>query len=909
MAGRLRHRWGGLGLRQKGVVIVAVPLLAFAVASGLFLYTVRSDARAERWVHHSEDAERQIAIVKAQLLRYDGDAGSDLLVGDTATTRQAAAALANSLTDLGSLVSDNAAQSARVSSLRRALAAVPPLPGGSRPVPTAVADSWIAQEKAVTTAASGQLDSMDAVEAHLLSQRRGVAQDWRTLSEIFVAVLFALGVLGGLAGIWLFPRGLARRVGALECELDTELAGLDVERFIPSFEGGVDELDRLAARVRGTLNALAERGAELKRASAYLENILSVGPVVVLRLAGDRSVSYVSPNCARVLGVVRDDAAALDFWAEAIAPEEVDRFNGAVRKLFEPDAPAVVDFEGKFNVGGRERYLSSLVTRETLGGEDDGVLVYLLDVTERHEAEREVAERQRELSAITAASPDIIVVFNSELRIAFVSEATTSVTGVRSTDRVGRALGDTVHKEDRRLLTDAVRSVISGAAEDFTVRVRVKHVSGRYLVLEGHGRPLLGSDGAPVAAVAVFRDISERIALEAELVEARDAATAASKAKSEFLSRMSHELRTPLNVVLGFAQLLQMEPMPEEQQGWVDQVLRAGRHLLDLINEVLDIARIESGALALSPEAVSLRDVVGETVEQLRPIAANNEILVDFLVEGDDLYAQADRQRLKQVLLNLLANAVKYNRPRGSVLVTCTASGPAHIEIKVSDTGVGIAAEHLERLFVPFDRLGAENSAIEGTGVGLPLSLRLVQAMDGALSVESSRGEGSSFTVTLPRLDSPAEQIAEDSLLEAELDLDFDESLGPQGTLLYIEDNLPNLQLMQRIISRRPGIRLLHAFHGRMGLDLARTGHADVVLLDLHLPDMSGMDVLGQLRADPTTAGVPVYVVSADATAGQVVRLREAGAAGYLTKPLDIHRVLALFDEVFERQVPAAEGD
>jgi PAS domain S-box-containing protein len=587
----------------------------------------------------------------------------------------------------------------------------------------------------------------------------------------------------------------------------------------------------------------------------------------------------------------------------------LERYDATVAQLFAPDAPQVLEYEGAFDIGGRRRYLSSLITRESGTTADGAVFVYLLDVTDRRVAERAVAERQRELTAITAASPDVIAVISADLRIAFVSEAVAGLTGRRASDAVGGVIGGSLHDDDRSLLIDAVRAVTTGAAEDFTIRVRTRHKSGRWLLLEAHGRPLLGDDGAPVAAVAVFRDISDRIALEAALVEARDVADAASRAKSEFLSRMSHELRTPLNVVLGFTQLLQMEKLPEEQASWVDQVLRAGRHLLDLINEVLDIARIESGALALSPEPVSLRDVVGDTVESMRPIAAAGDISIDFLIEGDDLFVQADRQRLKQVLINLLANAVKYNRPHGSVLVTSKVRDDETTEIRVSDTGIGIATEHIERLFVPFDRLGAEQSAIEGTGVGLPLSLRLVQAMEGDLAVESTPGEGSTFTVALPSSGDPGDLESAAAIADAERQIALDADLRAHGTLLYIEDNLTNLHLMQRVVARRPGIRLLHAPQGRMGLELARTRHADLVLLDLHLPDMSGMEVLGQLRADPTTSDVPVYIVSADATAGQVLRMRSAGAVGYLTKPLDIRRVLGLLDAILEDSVHVSEGD
>ncbi|MGH8888825.1 MAG: ATP-binding protein [Acidothermaceae bacterium] len=723
------------------------------------------------------------------------------------------------------------------------------------------------------------------------------------IADYAVAALLVVGVLGGLLGVRVFTRSIVHRVEQLEAELDD----LDGQRTQPP-DDSADELGRLSRRLRSTVHALQKREGELREARAFLERIVTVGPVVVVRTL-DGVISYVSPNCSRVLGISEEIAQSSRFWLDMMAPEDLGRYMAATRQLAGPDAPEVVEFEAAFDIAGRRRHLSCLMTREAFPSGGQAVLGYLLDITDRHNAEHEGAQRQRELSAITAASPDIISVFTADLRVAFVSEATTSITGFRVGDRIGAEAGATVHEDDRKTMVDAVRSVISGAAEDFTIRVRTRHVSGRYLLLEGHGRPLLGSDGEPIAAVAIFRDISDRIALEAELVEARDAADAASRAKSEFLSRMSHELRTPLNVVLGFTQLLQMEALGEEQRSWVDQVLKAGRHLLDLINEVLDIARIESGALALSPEPVSLRDVIGETVESMRPIAAATDVSIDFLIEGEDLCVQADRQRLRQVLLNLLANSVKYNRPHGSVLITSSAPDSESITIRVSDTGIGIAAEHIERLFVPFDRLGAENSSVEGTGVGLSLSLRLVQAMHGDLTVESTRGEGSTFVVTLPRAIGPTDIAIDATIADAELQMSLGEGLGINGTLLYIEDNLTNLQLMQRIVGRRPGIRLLHAFQGRMGLDLARTGHADMVMLDLHLPDMAGIEVLGQLLSDPATADVPVYVVSADATAGQVVRMRAAGAAGYLTKPLDVRRVLALLDSVLEGRIAATEGD
>jgi PAS domain S-box-containing protein len=906
VARRIRHRWSNLRLRGKGLVTVASPVAVLLVASVIFLMAIQADSRAESAIRHSRDAQRQIAVVDGLILARESDQRGYLLLSDRtelAAAGQADAALGAAVTSLAAMVGDNATQRATVAGLSAALAKEPVLPAGAAPLTSDQATSWVAAARAATAEARRQLSAMDGAESRLISDRGAAADHGRRWAVIGVLALLAIGVLGAGIGSRLFASGMARRVDRLRDEIGRP----DRELTAPP-DDSADELGVLARRMRTTTRALATRESELGVARAFLENILMVGPVVVVRSVLDGEATYVSPNCERVLGISSDAALAADLWRRTVAAEDSARFAAVTAPLFEPAGPAVVEFEGTFDLGGRSRYLSCLVTREALGDDERGVLLYLLDATDRHDAEQEVAEARRELSAITTASPDIIVVFGADLRIRFLSEAITSVTGMRAADRIGRTLGQAVHQGDRGRLVDAVRAVISGAAEDFTERIRVPHTDGHYLVLEGHGRPLLGSDGAPVAAVAIFRDVSDRIALEAELVEARDVATAASGAKSEFLSRMSHELRTPLNVVLGFTQLLQMEPLADEQRAWVDQVLRAGRHLLDLINEVLDIARIESGVLALSPEPVSLRDVVGAAVEQLRPVAAAEGVALDYLIEGSDLYVQADRQRLMQVLFNLLANAAKYNRPGGTVLITGRLRDQQLVEIRVSDTGIGIAPEHIQRLFVPFDRLGAEKSMIEGTGVGLPLALRLVQAMDGELLVESTPGIGSTFIVVLPRVQSPSELGGVLSLAGADFE-PSSEQPGPCGDLLYIEDNLTNRNLMERLVARRPGVRLLQALDGRTGLELARRNGADLILLDLHLPDMSGTEVLARLRANPATADIPVYIVSADATAVQVLRVTNAGAAGYLTKPLDVRRVLALLDELLDRRVPVTEGD
>jgi len=350
---------------------------------------------------------------------------------------------------------------------------------------------------------------------------------------------------------------------------------------------------------------------------------------------------------------------------------------------------------------------------------------------------------------------------------------------------------------------------------------------------------------------------------------------------------MSHELRTPLNAILGFGQLLGMDHLDDDQQESVEHILNAGRRLLDLINEVLDFSRIETGQLALSLEPVNVREAIEDAGALIRPLATSRGIVVFVAEIPSDQHVLADRQRLKQVLLNLLSNAVKYNRPDGTVRIACQPAGMAALRIGVTDEGQGISPAQEHRLFAPFDRLGAEASATEGTGLGLALSKALVEAMGGTIGVDSTVGVGSRFWFEPP---APATTAA---------------GATATGTILYIEDNLSNFRLIERALALRANVRLLPAMLGGLGLDLAREHRPDLVLLDLHLPDMSGDELLARLRADPATREIPVIVLSADATPGQVERLLADGARAYLTKPLDIGAFLAAVDEVLAPGTPA----
>jgi signal transduction histidine kinase/ActR/RegA family two-component response regulator len=381
-----------------------------------------------------------------------------------------------------------------------------------------------------------------------------------------------------------------------------------------------------------------------------------------------------------------------------------------------------------------------------------------------------------------------------------------------------------------------------------------------------------------------------------QLGKARDEAMAASAAKDTFLSRMSHELRTPLTAILGFGQLLQMDDLTPDQIGSIDQIVRAGHHLLDLINEVLDISRIEAGHLALSLEPVSLGELVHEVTALMTPLAAARDITLEHRVP-DGLGVIADRQRLKQVALNLVSNAIKYNRDGGTVVVSAEASGSTS-RLVVTDTGSGIPEAKLDRLFVPFDRLDADRSEIVGSGVGLSLSESLVHAMNGTIEVQSEVGEGSTFAVVLPKSSAIAEPAPDGSGANTATE-------PGARNILYVEDNLANLRVLERIFKDRHE-KLQVAVQGQMCLDLARELFPQVILLDLHLPDMSGEEVLRRLKADPATAGIPVVILSADASQGSVRRLLDRGAAAYLPKPIDVRLFVDTLDTLIARQTSRA---
>jgi PAS domain S-box-containing protein len=540
-------------------------------------------------------------------------------------------------------------------------------------------------------------------------------------------------------------------------------------------------------------------------------------------------------------------------------------------------------------------------------GDPRDFLIMVEDVTERKRAEEAVREGQRKLEAaletnqlIMDNSQDVICTIDESGRFMTINEASETLWGFSPSELIGRRYMELVHPDDHPATEKAAAEIlVTGKLADFV---------NRYVRKDGSVVSVLWSASWSASKKMLFcvaHDVTERSRIEAALRDAKEEADRANYAKSEFLSRMSHELRTPLNAILGFGQLLERQNPTSQQRARVEHIMSAGRHLLNLINEVLDLSRIEAGHLQLSVEPVAVAEVLNEALDLMRPLAAARSM--DLAVEAQlekGLCVLADRQRLKQVLLNLLTNAVKYTPVGGRVTVSVVESDPGKTQVVVSDTGAGIPTEKLARLFTPFDRLGVEQSGVEGTGLGLALCQRLLHAMGGEIGVDSAVGKGSAFWIELPAVDSPLAALPKDHAAGMGNVLSV-----AAGKILYIEDNLSNLTLVEEMLAEHPHIELLTAMQGGLGLDLARQHLPDLILLDLHLPDMRGHEVLARLRAEKLTRDIPVIVISADATVGQIQRLIAAGARSYLTKPLDITEFFRVIDETMrsrERQLVAA---
>jgi PAS domain S-box-containing protein len=556
----------------------------------------------------------------------------------------------------------------------------------------------------------------------------------------------------------------------------------------------------------------------------------------------------------------------------------------------------------------------AVVSVTALRDAQDAIIGYLLigtDNTARKQVEAEqkkldqrLRDQQFYTRSLIESNIDALMTTDPSGIISDVNKQTEALTGCTRDELIGAPFKN--YFTDPERAEAAIKLVLrEKKVTEYELTARAR--DGKTTVVSYNATTFYDRDRTLQGVFASARDVTERKRFEqtlqetnGELAGAKALAEKANLAKSDFLSSMSHELRSPLNAILGFAQLMQSElPAPTaSQKERVDQILEAGWYLLKLINEILDLATIEAGKLSLSLESVSLAEVMVECQAMIEPQAQRASLSMTFPRFDTPTFVNADRTRVKQVLINLLSNAIKYNRKEGTVDVQCAQEARGHVRISVKDSGDGLSPDKLAQLFQAFNRLG-QGSAEEGTGIGLVVTKRLVEVMGGKIGVESTVGMGSTFWVDLI-VDSAPRRPA----LNGATPLAVQEQQAPGGerlrTLLYVEDNPANLHLVVQIIARRPGMRLLSATTGILGIELARAARPDVILMDINLPGMSGIKAMQILRSDSLTAHIPVVALSANAMPRDIERGLQAGFFRYLTKPLRVDEFLETLDVALE---------
>lgn len=646
----------------------------------------------------------------------------------------------------------------------------------------------------------------------------------------------------------------------------------------------------------------------LERQQVELRALFDLMPALIWFKDTANNVLRANRQAAKIAGLELDQIEGRP--AGDVYPLDSDQF-------FQDDLDVIRSGEPKLGIierlrgpGGGETWIQTdKVPLKAGDGRVMGILVVSQDITERRRADEQV----RLLSSAIEQSTESVMITDAQLdppgpHVIFVNPAFTQMTGYSADEIIGKTPRILHGPETERAVLDRLRSCLE-SGEIFIGEATNYRKNGESYTQSWQIVPLRDGDQKVTHFVAVLRDVTEQrrneLALQqafsevesqvairtADLAKANEDlliavahADASNKAKSEFLSRMSHELRTPMNSVLGYAQLLTLQYQDPRIQESAKCILRSGSHLLHMINEVLDLSRIESGGLSVSNEPVDLIGTVSQAINVVEPLAKSKQIELTIRDEVQaGLHIHADRQRLLQVLINLLGNAVKFNKEAGTVEVTCREKkGVA--EICVADTGRGISLEDQEHLFEPFQRFG--DPGVEGTGLGLVLSQRFTQLMGGRLWLESSSANGSVFCLELPVAEAPPPVAREKSE-----GYGFSVLEGYAGKVLYIEDNPANMRLLESVLEDVPGIRLLPAVQGSMGVTLAQQHLPDLILLDVHLPDMNGDKVLRLLKENPSTSSIPVVMLSADATPRQIDNLLSQGAADYITKPFELIRL------------------
>jgi len=636
------------------------------------------------------------------------------------------------------------------------------------------------------------------------------------------------------------------------------------------------------------------------RSEAWYRQLLDAAPDAIVVVGTDGRIDLVNLQAERLFGYTRDEL--LGQHLELLIPERFRAGHGAhLSRFFQSAAPrpmgSGLELFGRRKDGTELPIEVSLSPLSTPDGQT--VSAAIRDITERRRMEAAAKVAADRLASAVESIQDAFALFDRSDRLVLCNSVYRSL--------IGDSLPGPVLGKPYVELLDAWMRDLTFADGVERERFRKDRLLRRdnptttFDVRTRDGRSLRVSDRrtAEGGIVKTIWDLTSDVRSAEELQEARAVAESASRAKSDFLSSMSHELRTPLNAVLGFAQLLRRdkkEPLSTRHTERVDQILKGGEHLLRLIDDILDLSRIEAGGVSISTEPVGVGEVLAEVRTTLEPMAARQGIQVQIdALPADVPMVSVDRTRFAQILMNFGSNAIKYNRPAGNVTFTVETPGLERVRVVVRDTGMGIAAENQDKLFQPFQRAGQETGPIEGTGIGLVITRRLAELMDGRVGFSSVVGEGSAFWVDVPIHKQNPLSVARPVVHATPADRRLGEQ---QRTLLYVEDNPANVSFMRDLIGTFENVELIAASTAEAGIEMARARKPEVILMDINLPGMSGLDALRALRALPETRDIPVIALTAAASDRDKQRGEQAGFYRYITKPVKVDELLAALERL-----------
>jgi PAS domain S-box-containing protein len=679
------------------------------------------------------------------------------------------------------------------------------------------------------------------------------------------------------------------------------------------YSAAVDEAD-------GAVDVITEgrRQEALLTAEALQSAIFNSANFSSIATDAKGVIQIFNVGAERMLGYTADEVLDKITPADISDPQEViARAEALSLELGTPITPGFEALVFKASRGIEDIYeltyfrkdgsrFPAVVSVTALRDAQDAIIGYLLigtDNTARKQVEEErmkldqrLRDQQFYTRSLIESNIDAIMTTDPRGIITDVNKQTEALTGCTRDELIGAPFKN--YFTDPGWAEAGINRVLNeGKVTNYELTARAR--DGKLTVVSYNATTFHDRDRSLQGVFAAARDVTESKRLDQVLQERNDElqnakvlAEKANLSKSDFLSSMSHELRSPLNAILGFAQLMESdspEPAPSQKES-IAQIQQAGWHLLKLINEILDLAKIESGKLSLSPESVLLAEVMLECQGMIEGQAQKRGLQMTFPRFDIPCFVHADLTRLKQILINFLSNAIKYNCEQGTVEVKCATSTPGRIRVSIKDTGAGLPPEKLAQLFQPFNRLGQEASGEEGTGIGLVVARQLIELMGGVIGVESTVGVGSVFWFELMAAAEP--QVAVGSGEPEAPARSQVQSGARERLLLYVEDNPANLKLVEQIIARRPDLRLLSAVTGNHGIEIARANQPEVILMDINLPDISGIDVLGVLRKDPATAHIPVVAISANAMPHDIEKGMQAGFFRYLTKPIKVNEFM-----------------